>query len=71
MPEGAESLFTPLFEFMQQGRTFVEVRQFMTEIGLWKYHRTPIDATLYLTNYDFEIDDQKRQIYRSAELVRT
>ena len=71
MPEGAESLFTPLLEFMQQGRTFVEVRQFMTDIGLWKYHRTPIDATLYLTNYDFEIDEQRRQIYRSAELVRT
>lgn len=70
LPEDAEKLFIPAIDFVRRGRTFLEVRQFMIQHSLWDYHRTPINGTLYLTNYDFEIDDNKRQVYRDAQLLR-
>ena len=69
IPEGSINLFSAITEFVKSGRTFLQIKKFMIDEGLWKYHKLPITNTLFFTNYDFEIDEDRRQIYRGAELL--
>jgi hypothetical protein len=70
IPPDGDHQFSSVIDFVRTGRTFAEIKRFMTDCELWKHHRLPINGSLFFINYDFEIDETKRTIFRDAKLHR-